>query len=82
MGVKDRGQQRQHVGAAATPFDLVLVDVPAEVIVDVASPFHACPLRTERRGQGQKMFLEIALDQLSLLGGMDGARAPHPLLAN
>ena len=35
MGVEDRGQQRQDVGAAAPPFNLVLVDVPVEVIVDV-----------------------------------------------
>ena len=53
MGVEDRGQQRQDVGAAAPPFNLVLVDVPVEVIVDVAPPFHACPLRTERSGDGQ-----------------------------
>jgi hypothetical protein len=39
MGIKDRGQQRQQISPAAAPFDFILVDVPVEIVVDVAPKY-------------------------------------------
>ena len=39
MGIENCGQQRQQIGAAAPPFNLVLVDVPVEIVVDVAPKY-------------------------------------------
>ena len=62
VGVKHGGQQRQQETAAASTFQLVLVDVPVEIVVGVAPPLDSGPLGGERCGQREQGLVEVVID--------------------
>ena len=62
VGVEHGGQQRQQETAAASTFQLVLVDVPVEIVVGVAPPLDSGPLWCERCCQREQGLVEVVID--------------------
>ena len=62
MGVEHGGQQGQQETAATSTFQLVLVDVPVEIIVGVAPPLDFGPLGGKWCCQREQGLVEVAID--------------------
>ena len=74
MGLEHGGQQRKQETAAASTFQLVLVDVPVEIVVGVAPPLDSGPLGCERCCQREQGLVELAIDDGLLSGYVNRAR--------
>ena len=59
--------------AAALAFQLVLVDVPVEIVLGVAPPLDSGPLGGKWCCQREQGLVEVAIDDGLLSGGMDRA---------
>ena len=73
VGVKHGGQQRKQETAAASTFQLVLVDVPVEIVVGVAPPLDSGPLGCERCCQREQGLVEVVIDDGLLSGCVNRA---------
>ena len=81
VGVKHGGEERQRVLTTAPVFGLIFIDVPVEVIVGVAPPFHASRGGAPRGEERAQKFAEIVLHHGLLLwrvGGSGGAVVGSP----
>lgn len=77
-------KKRKQETAAASTFQLVLVDVPVEIVVGVAPPLDSGPLGGERCCQREQGLVEVAIDNGLLSGcvdraGRSGLRSPAEL---
>ena len=72
-GVEHGGHQRKQETAAASTFQVVLVDVPVEIVVDVAPPLDSGPLGCEWCCQREQGLVEVAIDDGLLSGCVNRA---------
>ena len=81
VGVKHGGEERQRVFTAALVFGLIFIDVPVEVVVGVAPPFHASRGGAPRSEERAQKLAEIVLHHgllLRCVGGSGGAVVGSP----